>query len=149
MPYRRLRAELWLTYVALTVTFILTWAALTPLVTLLSRSAGGGRVWDAAELLLFIVLVLVLIYGSVVYQLARVGHIKRLLAHRPVPDDVVECALWASPAPLVTVLVPSYKEEQRTVEQTLLSAALQDYPDRRVVLLLDDQKWTAKSRQTP
>jgi hypothetical protein len=35
-------------------------------------------------------------------------------------------------------LVPSYREEARIVRQTLLSAALQEHPDRRVVLLIDD-----------
>src|SRR5947209_9795393 len=38
----------------------------------------------------------------------------------------------------VSILIPSYKEEPRVVRQTLLSAALQDYPHRRVVLLIDD-----------
>src|SRR5262249_33462098 len=41
-------------------------------------------------------------------------------------------------APALTILVPSYKEEISVIRQTLLSAALQDYPNKRVVLLLDD-----------
>jgi len=41
-------------------------------------------------------------------------------------------------APSVTVLVPSYREDPRVVRRTLLSAALQDYRKRRVVLLIDD-----------
>src|SRR5262249_59092284 len=40
--------------------------------------------------------------------------------------------------PSVTILVPSYKEDSRVVRKTLLSAALQDYPARMVVLLIDD-----------
>src|SRR5512138_110226 len=40
--------------------------------------------------------------------------------------------------PSVTILVPSYKEDPAVVEKTLLSAALQDYPRRSVVLLIDD-----------
>jgi cellulose synthase (UDP-forming) len=36
-------------------------------------------------------------------------------------------------------LIPSYNEEERVVRQALLSAALQEYPNRRVVLLIDDQ----------
>ena len=35
-------------------------------------------------------------------------------------------------------MVPSYKEERRVVWETLLSAALQEYPNRWVVLLIDD-----------
>ena len=38
----------------------------------------------------------------------------------------------------MAVLVPSYKEEPAIVRQTLMSAALQDHPNRRVVLLIDD-----------
>jgi cellulose synthase/poly-beta-1,6-N-acetylglucosamine synthase-like glycosyltransferase len=38
----------------------------------------------------------------------------------------------------LTILVPSYKEELAVVRRTLLSAMLQDFPGRRVVLLLDD-----------
>ena len=40
--------------------------------------------------------------------------------------------------PLVTILVPAYKEEPEVVLRTLLSAACQTYACRRVVLLLDD-----------
>jgi cellulose synthase (UDP-forming) len=40
--------------------------------------------------------------------------------------------------PSVTMLVPSYKEDPAVVWKTLLSAALQDYPRRSVVLLIDD-----------
>ncbi|WP_338180151.1 glycosyltransferase family 2 protein [Jatrophihabitans sp.] len=40
--------------------------------------------------------------------------------------------------PTMTVLVPSYREELATIRKTLLSAALQEYPYLRVVLLLDD-----------
>ncbi len=36
------------------------------------------------------------------------------------------------------VLVPSYKEQPDVVRQTLISAALAEYPGRRVVLLIDD-----------
>jgi cellulose synthase (UDP-forming) len=42
-------------------------------------------------------------------------------------------------------LVPSYKEEHDVVEMTLLSAALQDYPYRHVVLLLDDPPQAASA----
>jgi cellulose synthase/poly-beta-1,6-N-acetylglucosamine synthase-like glycosyltransferase len=38
----------------------------------------------------------------------------------------------------MTVLVPSYSEEPQVVRKTLLSAALQEYPGMRIVLLLDD-----------
>jgi cellulose synthase/poly-beta-1,6-N-acetylglucosamine synthase-like glycosyltransferase len=40
--------------------------------------------------------------------------------------------------PAVSILVPAYKEDPQVVRRTLLSAALQDYPNRRLVLLIDD-----------
>ena len=40
--------------------------------------------------------------------------------------------------PSITVLVPSYSEETQVIRKTLISAALQEYPDMRVVLLIDD-----------
>src|SRR6201996_4130641 len=40
--------------------------------------------------------------------------------------------------PSVTALIPSYAEEPGVILMTLLSTALQEYPDLRVVLLIDD-----------
>ncbi len=75
-----------------------------------------------------------LVYGNICYQVARLGRLQRIHetcsvgAHLFLPYD----------APALTVLVPSYREEIPVIRQTLLSAALQDYPNKRVVLLLDD-----------
>ncbi|WP_165358609.1 glycosyltransferase family 2 protein [Haloactinopolyspora alba] len=96
---------------------------------------------DAGEHTVFTLSVLALIYGGVVYQLARVGNLKRLRAHSLTSSKDTEetfTHFLTDSAPLVTILVPSYKEEPRVVEQTLFSAALQAYPNRRVVLLVDD-----------
>ena len=43
----------------------------------------------------------------------------------------------------MTVLVPSYAEEARVVRATLWSAALQEFPSLRVVLLVDDDPFPA------
>jgi hypothetical protein len=40
--------------------------------------------------------------------------------------------------PLPTVLIPCYVKEARVVRRSLVSAALQEYPRRQVVLLIDD-----------
>lgn len=130
---KRLTAELWITYFALVATFLATSLLLWDLIGIYSNSLRSGDIWSV-----FIFLVLLLIYGGIVYQLARIGYYKRLRTHLPVPREVVEARFLEHPAPPVTILVPSYKEEPRTVEQTLLSAAMQTYPNRRVVLLLDE-----------
>lgn len=41
-------------------------------------------------------------------------------------------------APSIAILVPSYKEDPNIVRQTLLAAALQGSPKRRIILLIDD-----------
>lgn len=86
---------------------------------------------------LFMAIIAMLIYGNLVYQLTRLGYLKRRARHRPVGRDELERAYLGEARPLA-VLVPSYKEEPEVVRRTLLSAALQDYPQRRVVLLIDD-----------
>lgn len=98
---------------------------------------NDGSRWSFMRLLVFTGIVLVLIYGNLVYQVARLGHALRQGSHLHRPFEELVGAHWDS-APPVVILVPSYKEDLRTIRQTLLSAALQHYPRRRVVLLLDD-----------
>lgn len=92
-----------------------------------SRVAGVGAM----------VVVTFLMASSVLYLVARQGALLRFRDHR-----------WASRAELderfdgssasVTALVPSYAEEAAVVRATLWSAALQEFPRVRVVLLIDD-----------
>ncbi len=98
----------------------------------------AGARWSAlAGQLLFTFIIAMLIYGALVYQFTRLGYYRRRRLHvRATPEQLG--ALWDKPVPKLTILVPSYMEEPETVTQTLLSAALQDYPDRNVVLLIDD-----------
>src|SRR5262249_3954581 len=63
---------------------------------------------------------------------------RRLRRHRPASEPALHRFFHDPQAPSVTVLVPSYREDPRVVRRTLVSAALQDYPKRRVVLLIDD-----------
>jgi cellulose synthase/poly-beta-1,6-N-acetylglucosamine synthase-like glycosyltransferase len=99
----------------------------------LAHGAAGGIIEQA----LFILVVCALTYGNLVYQICRLGSVRRDLGHMPVPLDELERAI-EDRAPTLTVLVPAYKEEPEVVFQTLLSAALMRYPAKRVVLLLDD-----------
>lgn len=98
----------------------------------------AGDIAGSFEQAIFILIVQGLIYGNFLYQLTRLGYLRRRLGHVPTSPQVRE-ASYADDAPALTILVPSYKEELATIERTLLSAALQDYPKRRIVLLLDDQ----------
>lgn len=96
-----------------------------------------GRVWRALEQCAFLSIVYVLTYGSLVYQLARLGYLHRLGRHKPLERSELE-TVFDGPAPDLAVLVPSYREESGVVQRALLSAALQEYPNRRIVLLIDD-----------
>ncbi len=129
--------EIVLTWTGIIVTF-----AAVALVTAgfidTARLAVADRDWAAlVKQLVFASLVAALIYGGLVYLFARLAFLRRLREHieTPAPDPDRS---FVGEAPSLTVLVPSYKEERRVVEMTLLSAALQDYPARLVVLLLDD-----------
>ena len=94
----------------------------------------------------YLLLVSGLVYGGLVYQLSRLSRLRRMRAHArgARADSAVVAVAWggagedAVSEAAVAVLVPSYKEEPAIVRQTLMSAALQDHRNRRVVLLIDD-----------
>jgi cellulose synthase (UDP-forming) len=122
----KLNAEIWLTRACV----LLTVAAFATFVGLDVPGVKSGGVLAAVYLLL----VAGLVYGGLVYQISRLSCLRRVRAHgeggRSEPSSFSDAA--------VAILVPSYKEEPAVVRQTLLSAALQDHPNRRVVLLIDD-----------
>lgn len=85
----------------------------------------------------FALLAALLVAGNLAYQISRAAYFARLGRHQPVPRHELD-RLFETKAPRLTLLVPSFREEERTIRQALWSAALQDYPDKRVVLLIDD-----------
>ena len=101
------------------------------------QQLGESRWIAAGGHLVFVLIVVFLVYGGLVYQFTRLAYLVRCNRHRPTTDAELE-RLWDGQAPSLAVLVPSYMEEPAVVGQTLLAAALQDYPNRRVVLLIDD-----------
>ena len=75
--------------------------------------------------------------GSIVYQVSRYGHLKRWHQHQGARHGELR-QLANADAPRVVVLVPSYREDRDVIRRTLLSAALQEYGNHRIVLLVDD-----------
>jgi len=132
------RRELALTYGAITLTVVASIGSIGGIGVSLSHSAAAGNWAAGLRQIAFITVVSFLIYGGLVYQLARVGFLQRASRHRATtPHDLA--GFYHEPnAPAVVILVPSYKEDAEVVRRTLLSAALQEYPRRRVVLLIDD-----------
>lgn len=103
----------------------------------LRQAVRSGATGQLIEQLLFAAVVGGLVYGNLVYQICRMGYFRRLRSHRPAARRKLD-GLFRGKAPSLTVLVPSYKEEERIILQSLWSAALQEYPGKRVVLLIDD-----------
>src|SRR5881394_612214 len=98
---------------------------------------AAHRAWTAACQAVFTVIAALLIWGNFVYQLTRFGQLRRSRAHRPSSLEALEQVYEGPERPLV-ILVPAYKEEIAVVRCALLSAALQEHPARRVLLLIDD-----------
>jgi cellulose synthase/poly-beta-1,6-N-acetylglucosamine synthase-like glycosyltransferase len=79
-----------------------------------------------------------LTYGNVLYQWCRLNFYRRQYAHVPASRGELERVYAEDEAPSLAVLIPSYKEEPHVVGETVLSAALAEYPKKSVVLLIDD-----------
>src|SRR3989344_7330650 len=80
----------------------------------------------------------VLTFSSLMYLVSRHGALERFAKHERTPRALLE-KYFSKEQPAITVLVPSYNEENEVIRKTLLSAALQEYPNLKIVLLLDDK----------
>jgi cellulose synthase/poly-beta-1,6-N-acetylglucosamine synthase-like glycosyltransferase len=98
-----------------------------------------GRAWTprfAVEAVAYLLIVTLLTASSLAYLISRLGFFYRTRKHWREPRTALE--EFSAGAPSITVLVPSYREEPSVVRTTLLSAALQEYPQLNIVLLVDD-----------
>ncbi|MEU8236163.1 EAL domain-containing protein [Actinoplanes sp. NPDC048967] len=91
----------------------------------------------AIEAIVYMIVVTGLAASATAYLITRIGYFYRTRAHHRAPRIVLDNFLQGT-TPSVTVIVPSYQEDERVIRTTLLSAALQEYPGLRVVLLIDD-----------
>jgi cellulose synthase (UDP-forming) len=133
----RMRSEIWLTLACLVVTFIAAGLYLDQVAATLAGALSASRGRVVVELIVFATVAMLLVYGNLAYQLARLGYLIRRRRHRPQSGAVLD-GRFDGPAVPLLILVPSYREDLRVIRQTLISAALQVQPDRRVVLLIDD-----------
>src|SRR5579884_3400398 len=85
----------------------------------------------------YLIIVTLLTFSALMYLVARQGALQRFSKHVRVPRAELD-RHFSEQQPSITVLVPSYSEEPEVVRKTLISAALQEYPHMRVVLLIDD-----------
>lgn len=86
----------------------------------------------------YLVVVSFLTFSALMYLLARQGALHRFRDHQRAPRGLVDRHFDGNANQALTVLIPSYAEEPDVVRITMWSAALQEYPDLRLVLLIDD-----------
>ena len=89
------------------------------------------------EAIVYMFVVTALTASAMAYLITRIGFFYRSRVHRRAPARPSTTSSTQT-IPTVTVLVPSYQEDERVVRTTLLSAALQEHPYLRIVLLVDD-----------
>lgn len=117
---------------------VLAWIAFTYLI--FSRtipSSPGVHPPIDFEVIAYFTLMTLLACSSLAFLTSRLGYYSRTRTHKRASRGELCEALWEDP-PTLTVIVPSYQEEERVNRMTLLSAALQEFPDLEVVLLIDD-----------
>lgn len=121
--------------IVLTVSAWIAYVCFTIFQQFIEGRADSARL--VIEAIVYMFVVTALTASAMAYLITRIGFFYRSRVHRRAPraaiDDFFEQAI-----PSVTVLVPSYQEDERVVRTTLLSAALQEHPYLRIVLLVDD-----------
>ncbi len=122
---------------AAVVLTVVAWATLVATVVNSQIIEGGSGHAGLVETIGFLTAVSLLAASATAYLFGRLGFYYRARQHRRVPRARID-DFFAERRPSMTALVPSYQEEPGVILMTLLSTALQEYPDLRVVLLIDD-----------
>jgi cellulose synthase/poly-beta-1,6-N-acetylglucosamine synthase-like glycosyltransferase len=120
------------------VVTVLGWALFVVL-TLTRSSIGGAPDRPPLDLATigYLVVMSLLACSALAYLTTRLGYYSRTRSHRRATRAELTQPFERS-APSLTVLIPSYQEDERVNRMTVLSAALQEYPDLEIVLLIDD-----------
>jgi len=101
-----------------------------------------------SQTIAYVVVMTFLTFSALMYLLARQGALYRSRGHVRVPRAEIDAFMTGS-RPSLSVLVPSYCEDPAVVRSTLLSAALQEYPGMRTVLLPTSYPSSSPSRTQP
>lgn len=96
----------------------------------------------------YLIVVTLLTFSALIYLITRQGAFQRFSTHLRVPRAELD-AHFHDHAKGLTVLIPSYSEEISVIRKSMISALLQEYPNKRVVLLIDDNpvQHTSSARQ--
>src|SRR5260370_8528847 len=107
--------------------------------TIIRQFSDGRKTFSfAMQAVGYLIIVTLLTFSALMYLVARQGALQRFSKHVRVPRAELD-RHFSEQQPPITVLVPSYSEEPEVIRKTLMSAALQEYPGMRVVLLVDDK----------
>jgi len=87
--------------------------------TSIELGSGNAFILKVMLVAIFSISLLSLFYGNIVYQLTRIGQLKRHWNHRD--DSNIEALHRLDGSPTVSILVPSYKEQIPVVMQTIMS----------------------------
>lgn len=143
----RPRAEVAASCIGLVVAVYATLRASSELLANFQERVAEQR-WGALALhVLFCAIVAALLYGGFVYLVTRTLYYRRRGRHAPIPTTELHDVLERDSHALLTILVPSFREEPPVVLRTLLAAALQTWPNRRVVLLIDDPPFSSNAAE--
>lgn len=121
--------------IVLTVSAWFAYMCLSIFQQFIEGRANSARL--VVEAIAYMAVVTALTASAMGYLITRIGFFYRIASHRRAPRAALD-DFFDEHSPALTVLVPSYQEDERVVRATLLSAALQEHPDLRVVLLIDD-----------
>ncbi len=122
--------------IILTIAFWLAYVVYTVIRQFLDYGTESFRF--TTEAISYLVVVTFLTFSALMHLIARQGAMERFATHVRVPRAELDRHFGEGHEAPLTVLVPSYAEEPDVVATTLWSAALQEYPNLRVVLLVDD-----------
>jgi cellulose synthase/poly-beta-1,6-N-acetylglucosamine synthase-like glycosyltransferase len=109
---------------------------------------GYENALDRAESVMYLLIVTLLTVSALAYLMSRLGFFYRTRTHHRASRAILD-QFYDKTTPTLTTIIPSYQEDARVIRNTLLSAILQEYPAKRVVLLIDDPfvPKTAKARE--
>jgi hypothetical protein len=94
---------------------------------------------SGAERIVYNLIFAIFMFGSFTYQVSRLSFFLNVRKRtRAAQESLARFLSRKTAAPRAEIVVPSYREEPHVIWQTLMSAALVDYPNRGVVLLLDN-----------
>jgi cellulose synthase/poly-beta-1,6-N-acetylglucosamine synthase-like glycosyltransferase len=132
------KAEIRLTYIGVLFTTVASTLLFLEILTRLKSGIINFNFYNIITELLFALIVCSISFSSLVYFTCRFGYWSRKIYSFEMHKEEVDNFFSRHQAPRVTYLIPSYKEELRVIRQTLLSAALQEYPNKYIVLLIDN-----------